>query len=150
MTAAVVELNPLPYSVRPRTENHNLASVCRLGLVFLFISRIKVGRERLELRAARVNAFVDGLEAQTLPVVSHLPFGSPRQVREASVRERGLLEIAQRRGRNLFERVPLDSTLYLHHLSNLFEEPGVYARQTVDFLKRPAVAQRIRDVREAL
>ncbi len=58
MHAAVVELDALADAVRPAAEDHDLLAFGPLGLVFAFVGRIQIGRERLELGAAGI----DGIE----------------------------------------------------------------------------------------
>ena len=58
VTAAVVELEALPDAVRPAAEDDDLAPRRRIGLAFLFVGAVEVGRERLELCRAGVDALV--------------------------------------------------------------------------------------------
>ncbi len=95
VAAAVVELDALPDAVRPRAEDHHLAAVGGRGLVLFLVSRVEVRREGLELRAAGVDALVDGDEPRRLAVRAHLELGAPRQVREPAVGQADLFELAQ-------------------------------------------------------
>ena len=63
VTAAVVELDSLPDAVRPRAEDHDLSPVGRVRFALFFVGRIQIRRERFELRAARIDAFVDRRDA---------------------------------------------------------------------------------------
>ena len=58
VTAAVVELQPLPDPVGPAPENDDLALARRVRLVALFVRAVHVRRKRFELRRARVDALV--------------------------------------------------------------------------------------------
>ena len=72
---------------------------------------------RLELRAASVNALVDRADAETLAIVSDFKLRSARQVREPTVGEPDLLELAQALSVNLFERAAFHFALNLHDLT---------------------------------
>src|SRR3954466_5781509 len=66
MAAGIVELNALPDAVRAATQNHDLLSIGRGRLAALFIARVHVRRETLELRRAGVNAVIDCFDAEFL------------------------------------------------------------------------------------
>ena len=58
VTAAVVELDPLPDAVRPAAEDDDLLLRVRIRLAERLVRPVHVRRERLELRRARVDALV--------------------------------------------------------------------------------------------
>ncbi len=82
VTAAVVELEPLPDAVRPAAEDDDLPPRRRIGLALLLVGAVQVGRERLELRRAGIDALVRGdepvLGAQRRESLRRLCRGSSR------------------------------------------------------------------------
>ena len=85
--AAVVELDALPDPVRPAAEDHDLAAVRRPRLALVLVGRIEVGRVRLELGGAGVDALVDGPHAlapaqRAHVVLAQRPRAPPRRASE--------------------------------------------------------------------
>src|ERR1041385_1993176 len=170
--AAVIELDALADAIRTGAENHDLRFVGWLRLVFLFVSRIEIRRVRLELSAACVDALINGNQAERLAVRAHFVFGAFGQISETTIRESSFFKGAEQIERDTLERgyalvpranliiigcrddsVPrhrLYLALNLHHLLQLIEKPWIDLRQTIYFIDRPAVLQRVSDVRETL
>eukprot|EP01136_Pigoraptor_vietnamica_P010232 Opistho-1_new@47646 len=77
MDAAIVELDPLPDPVRPAAQDYDLLAIGRRGFILRlaeqrrFIGRIHVGRLRLELGGAGVDALEDGAHAQLVAQLAH-------------------------------------------------------------------------------
>src|ERR1700682_5898248 len=134
MTAAVIKLDSLPDAVWARPENHDLRTISRLVFVFFLVSRIEIRRVRFELGPARIDAFVDGNQAQLLAIGAYFIFAAPGQVSEPAIRKGSLLECTQQISRNRFERPAFDRFLDLHHLLELIEKPRIDARQAIDFV----------------
>ena len=65
--AAIVELDPLADAVRAAAQHDHLLPVGRRGLALLLVRRVEVGGLRGELRGARVDALVDGAQAERVP-----------------------------------------------------------------------------------
>src|ERR1044072_1073030 len=150
VTTAVVKLDSLPDAVWPGAEDHDLARVGGRCFAFRFVSRIKIGRERFKLGAASVDALVDWNNAEAFAVLANFVFRFAGDVRKPAIRERHFLELAQQFRRNVFELLAFNSLLNLHHVLELFEEPRVNARETIDLGDGPAMLQRVSNVREAL
>ncbi len=92
VTTAVVELDALADAVRAGAENHDLLFISRLGFVFLFVSRVKIGRIGFELGAAGVDAFIDGNQAEGLAIGAHFVFSAAGQISQAAVGKRRFFE----------------------------------------------------------
>src|SRR5437660_12177442 len=95
MTAAVIELNPLPDAVWSRSQNHNLAPIGWLRLVFLFVRRIKVWRVGFKLSAASVHPLVNRNQPQLFAIGADLVFGTVRPIRPAPVGQSNPFESPQ-------------------------------------------------------
>ena len=105
---------------------------------------------RFKLSAARIDAFVNGNDPQTLAILANLIFSSFRQISETAIRQRDFFEGSQLVSRNIFEFQSFDAALNVHHLLQLIEEPRIDARQAIDFRDGPVVLERVSDVGEAL
>src|SRR5580698_4646801 len=71
MAAAIIKLDSLSDTARPAAENHDLWPIRHIGLVFLFVSRIKIWRERFELRRAGIDTLENWFHAQFMPPLAH-------------------------------------------------------------------------------
>src|SRR5580693_8884653 len=59
MAAAVVEFNSLADAVGAAAENHYLGSLLGVGLVFVFVGGVEIGREGFEFGGTSVHTFED-------------------------------------------------------------------------------------------
>src|SRR6185503_4863833 len=132
MAAAVIKLNSLPDAVRPGAKDHDLATIGGLRLVLFFVSRVEIRRVRFELRATRVDAFVNRNDAESLAIVSHFVFGALSQISETPVRQSDFLEGTQLFRTDVFQCATLDVALDVHHLLQLIEKPRVDLRQALN------------------
>ena len=57
MYATVIEFNPLPDSIGAAPENYNFFIVGWVGLAFLLVSGVQVGRMRFEFRPTGIDPF---------------------------------------------------------------------------------------------
>src|SRR5207237_7773117 len=74
---------PLPDPVRPAAEDHHLLAVGNLRLVLRLakqrrlIGRVEIGRRRVELRGAAVDALEHRTNTEPQPVGAHLWLSDP-------------------------------------------------------------------------
>ncbi len=122
VAAAVVEFDPLPDPYGPAADYHNLPSCGRHALVLAFISRIVIGRPRLELRSAGVHHLVDG----------HNPFLEPHVPHHGCLMAYG--------GRNLLIRVAHPFRLIQKPLAeNLLPQAALHVRKVRKPVQKPRV-----------
>ena len=93
----------------PPPEDHRLLAVARLRLILgqvlrAVIGRIEIGRPRIELGGAGVDALEHRVDAQRFAPTRDLGFGKPRQRREARVRKALLFQPAQNLARRRGDR----------------------------------------------
>ena len=127
--AAVVELDALADTVRPASEDHDLAACIGPRLVFAIVGGIVVGRGCLELRRAGVHQLVAGLDSLACPQRPHCLFVDAQPQADLDVAEAHLL---------CREKVALaDRRLEIHDLLDVGEEPGIDARRLGELLHGP-------------
>ncbi len=71
MAAAVVKLNALPDTIRPRTENNDLRLVRRRRFILFVVGRVEIRRHRLKLCRARIYQLEDRPDALRLAQLAH-------------------------------------------------------------------------------
>src|SRR5215216_5218677 len=150
VTTTVVKLDSLPDPVWAGTENHDLASIGWRGFVFTLVSRVKIRCVRFKLSAARVDAFVNRNDSQTLAILTHFVFRTLREIRKTSIGERHFFKRSQLVAGNVWELRAFDALLNVRHLLQLIEKPRIDARETIDFRDGPVVLECVSDVGEAL
>ena len=91
-----------------------------------------------------------GRMPSAVPLLAHRLLVGIEQVGQAPVGEALALELAQRVGVDVVERLVVELHLELDDLLDLVEEPGSILREAVDLLEREAVLERVADVPDAL
>ena len=71
VAAAVIELDALPDAVRAAAEDHDFLAIARVGFVFRFVARIKIGREAFKFRRAGIHAIEHRGDAEFLAARAH-------------------------------------------------------------------------------
>src|SRR6266496_4200975 len=150
MATAIIEFDPLADSVRSRTKNHDLRSIGRLGLIFLFKGRVEIGGVGFKLRAAGVDALVNWNQAKVFSISSDLVFAPLCQISKTAIRQGGFLECAQQVERNVFQLPAFNLLLDFHYLLELIQEPRINARETINLVNCPSMLQCVSDIREPL
>src|SRR6185295_15062484 len=106
------------------------------GLALLLVRRIEIGGLRGKLRGARVDALVDGTQAELMPPRPDRAFVDLEEMRDAPVGKAHALQRAEVALRQLRERPLLEVELDVDDLLDLRQEPRVDLRVAVDFLRR--------------
>ena len=81
MHAAVVKLNSLTDSVRPRAQDDYLSSSRGRRLSLTIVAGVKVGGVSHKLGGAGINSFVDRLNVVPDPLLADLAFRELQQLR---------------------------------------------------------------------
>ncbi len=138
---AVVELDPLADADGTAAQDQHLPIRGRLGLAARLVGRVEVGRVRLELAGAGVDAMVDRPDAEPLPRRAQLAFVGPHELGEASIGEADALRPTQDLLRQRGEGVAFDPPLGVGDLAHLAEEPRLDAGPRGDLLHREAMVR---------
>src|SRR5262249_18329030 len=96
VAAAVIEFYSLPYAIRTRTEDHDLLSVCCVGFILVFVGRVQIRRERLELGPASVDTFEHRIDAASVAVLAHFLLGGRQNGRQALIGKTCTLRVSKR------------------------------------------------------
>ena len=141
MTAAVVELDPLPDPVRAAAQNHNLLPWRRIGFAFLLVGSVQIGRERFEFRGAGVDPFVRRLEPEVEAGLSYCLLVGSEHRRELAIGDARAFERPQHVGRHATQADERGRALQLHDLRELHQEPGIDLREVVQVAHVPAAIE---------
>jgi hypothetical protein len=170
--AAVVELDPLPDAVRPTAQNDHLGPVGYFGLVAGRVSAVEVGRMRLELGGACVDAVIDRENTQRFATRANVEFGRRTEdggrrkrfrtnhsgafvVRRSSfvalkeqfchlrIRKPVLFCLCKHVTRQRFQGVLRDLTLNGDNPRHLIDKPRIISRRRRNFVHMHPLAQRI-------
>ncbi len=153
MAAAVVELDPLPDTVRPAAENHDAAFLRLLGrcFVFVLVGRVEVRRVGLELGRAGIDRFERRHDPAPLALSAHVHLGGAPNRGQLAVREAELLRLPELPIAYLRQAADLAKLLlHLYDFAEVVEEPGVDAGQLVDLIDRHPIFHGITKVPNAL
>ena len=137
---------PCPMRFGPAAEDHDLASIVRLRFAERLERPVHVGRERLELRRARVDALVGGDQPEILTLCR----GSrPRRRRDAGqllIAEAGSLQ-RQQQIRRTCRAGPTSCAVFFSSTisANCCRNQRSIVRQLVQRLDRPAALERLED-----
>ena len=148
--AAIVELYALADAVRAAAQDDHLAPVAGLGLAFgrrrpvALVARVHIGRARLELGGAGVDALVHGVHAVRPARRRNGGFVGARELGQAGVRETHLLEPEQT-GLIVRQAARADLRLDGHEIGDLGQEPGVEVAGGAHLVDRQALAERLGD-----
>ena len=141
MTAAVVEFNSLPDAVWPAAQDHDLGLRLRIGLIFLFVSRIHIRREGFELSRARVHALEHGCY---VPPRALQPHGRRRglpDLRKLLVACAVPLDFAEQVARGGLYGNSGGALVHGHDFLELVDEPGIDFCQLANFFRGQAAFQ---------
>ncbi len=125
MDAAIVELDTLADPIRPAAEDHDFLALGAFGFVLAFVGGIKIGRERLELRAAGVDRIKHRFDAFFFARLAHGRFARSGERGDAGVGEAHLLPAAQCLRVNVLTPGIGNLTVGDNQLANLFEKPRI-------------------------
>src|SRR3546814_6577064 len=87
MHATIIELDALADTVRPTTQNDDLAPVCGRSLALVLVGGVHIGRVGGELCRAGVHALVDWPHIKLMTQLAHFTFGCVQQEGQTPVRE---------------------------------------------------------------
>src|SRR5205085_1292418 len=121
----------------------------RVGFARRLVRAVHVRRERLELRGARVDALIHGLQFERVAPVADGRLRRLEREREFLIAEAGALQAAQRVTRLRREPGLLGLLAHLHDLAELPQEPRVDLRALVHLLRRPAAVEGAEDIPHA-
>ena len=141
VTAAVVELDALPDAVRSAAEDDHLLPRRRRRLALLVVAAVEVGRERLELGGAGVDALVGRRDRGGAAARPDLALAAAGEAREIAVGEALALEVAQALGRQRVLALRLHLVGHRLDLGELGQEPRVDLGQLVDLRHGPAALE---------
>src|SRR5262245_22711581 len=141
VATTVVEFYALPDAVRAGAEDHDLLAVARGGFAFALVGRIEIWSVGLELGAAGVHAFVNRDDAFGLAAGADLVFVAFDQVGDPGVGKAHPLRSTQPPRRKRTQSLLSQRLLRVDDVAQLGQEPGVDARQLVDFIDGPAALE---------
>ena len=153
--AAIVELDALADAIRSAAQDDDLAAIGRLGFALrridaiAFVAGVEIGRVRLELGGAGIDALEDGTYAQAMPALDHVSGLHAGERGEPLVGETLLLEIEQFLGAGR-QAGGAHFRLDLHELLDLAQEPRLVFRRLGNLLDRETVAERLGDHQDAV
>ena len=150
--AAVVELYALADAVGAGREDHHARTLCldMLGGAAAHVGEVVVAGVALELAGAGVDRLDGRSHAQDLAQGAHDLLALAGEVRQLRVREAHLLGRQHAVGREAREAQPGDCPLRCHDVCDAVEEPRVDTRHLAHALDRPAAAQGLCHVEDAL
>src|SRR6516162_11717043 len=140
--AAVVELDPLPDSIRPAAKNDDLLAVGRLRFALLFVGGVHVRGARREFRRAGVDALVHRPQAQRMAARTDFVLVRLPEIRQPPIREAYALEPSQLVGGKVLQLPLLDCKLGVDDLLDLSEEPAVDLGELIHLVDAHADAER--------
>ena len=152
MDAAAVKFNPLPDSVGPAAQNHDLLPVARRRLIRHLIGRIKIGRMRLKLGRAGVHAVKMSDRAQRFAILAHRKPIFAHQLRDISITESILLQLDKVLIIEVGQRQLLlpHSAVNAHQILHLLNKPRIKMGLGDNLIKADAFANRRRHLKQPL
>ncbi len=142
VAAAVVELDALADAIRPAAQDDHLLRGGRIGLADLLVRPVHVGRERLELGRARIDALVGRQQPFFLAALPDEAFADAEHGRDVRITEARPLERAQHVRGHRAELAQAGHLPQLDDLGELRQEPRVHVCQLVQLLHRIATLER--------
>src|SRR5205085_11711848 len=131
MAAAVIKLDALPDAIRAGTQDHDLFAIARVGLILIFVGRIKIWSERFKLCAAGVDALEDGTNTHLVPDAPHVVFSRRKQGGELLIGKARPFGLEQRIARDRVDTLALQLTFERDDLLKVIEEPRINLSQVV-------------------
>src|SRR5439155_13939396 len=129
MATAIIELNPLPDPVRTASQDDDLLSIPRAGLIFLFVGRVKVGRIGLELGRACIYALVHRNDAIIAPLRRNITRLRIYQERNTGVGKAGSFSFGEKIRRQAVDSVLRNVFDQIRDFLHLIQEPRIDVSQ---------------------
>src|SRR5271157_376204 len=155
VAAAVVELNSLPDTIGPAAQDDDFLAIGRSGLVFVFVGRIHVRSEALELGGAGVHALVDW--ANVVPgaqlvhsLQSALALVRMQRLPQPCVGEAHALEVAQSSRADGFQGEAAQLGLFVRDFLKLVQKPRVDVGHLRDLANGHSLRESVADVLQPL
>src|SRR6266581_3700101 len=141
VAAAVVEFNSLPDAVWSAAQDHDLGLGLWVGLIFLFVSRIHIRREGLELSCARVHALEHGCYVPTRALQPHGRRRGLPDLRKLLIARAMPLDFAEQVARGGLYGNSGGALVDGHDFLELMDEPGLDLRQVTNLFRGQAAFQ---------
>ena len=148
MHAAVIELDPLADAVGAAAQNHDLPPGGGIGLAFLFVGRVQIGRRGRELCGAGVHALVDRVQAELAPPAAHVMLLARHQMPDAGIGKSLAFQRPQPWELQAVEALLAQPCLLPDQVLDLRQEPGIDLGGVERLLERPAGPKRVSDVQD--
>ena len=152
MHAAVVELDALANPVRSCREDHDTGLFCLMELrcPSYLIGEVVVARAGSKLACTGIDRLYDRTDSQYLAKGTYDLFLLAREIGNLAVREAHLLCCKHVLCIHAGKATLVDGALCLHDILDAEEEPLIDAGALVQVLDRPATAQRLCNIEDAI
>src|SRR5580704_1709539 len=142
MATAVIEFNSLPDAVGAAAENHYLWSLLGVGLVFVFVSGIEIGREGFEFGGASVYTFEHRSNAIAGALKAHGGGSALPDLRKLLVARAVTFDLAQELFGSGLYRHRSGAAIHGDDFFDLMNEPGIDLSEFADFFSGQALVDR--------
>src|SRR5690606_8256023 len=137
-------------TVGPAAKNDDLLAISRLGLTFVFVRGVHVGRRGREFRCARINALVYRADTHLMTQLANFRFGCVEQIRQTTIRETTALEFTHRVVFEIRQGLLLERQLNVDNLLDLRKEPRIDLGELMNVFQAEALGERITFIPDTL
>ena len=150
MHAAVVEFDALADAVRPTAEHHDFLAIGRIGLAFILVGRVHVGRAGRKLTGTGVNPLVHRTHAKRMALLAKLGLARLEQIGQAPVGKPFLFQEAHFLGTQRRQLALLNSQFEIDDFLDLGKEPGIDLGQLEHLVHAHADTEGVGDIPQAI